>query len=221
MGRDGVEKWLWIGYLRRWELSIKFNFNASSTVCNTRKALTVSWVCRYAPRVHAVHYWCCVSRCPTLSSAVGSFPRGYGSLPGAPSSPSPSGSFPSPVRPLRPPTCTRRRALASAPTWSRCLRPSGSAPPPHSTQRTGPPTADRSLVRTKLHYTDTGYGHVVQHHQSKQAHNNSTTCCTTDSPQTDKNLPHLNILTCRDVGLWHCNVANFCPLVVTLLYNKL
>jgi len=32
---------------------------------------------------------------------------------------------------------------------------------------------------------------------------------------TDKNLPHPNILTCRDVGFfWHCDVANFCPLVV-------
>ena len=47
-----------------------------------------------------------------------------------------------------------------------------------------------------------------------RAHNNSTTCCTTDSPPTAKNLPHPNILTCRDVGLWRCNVAN-------LLYNKL
>jgi len=51
-----------------------------------------------------------------------------------------------------------------------------------------------------------------------RAHNNSTTCCTTNSPdKTNKNLPHPNILTCRDVGLWHCDVANFCPLVV--LYN--
>jgi len=50
-----------------------------------------------------------------------------------------------------------------------------------------------------------------------QAHNNSTTCCTTNSPLTNENLPHPNILTCRDVGLWHCDVANFCPLVV--LYN--
>ena len=41
-----------------------------------------------------------------------------------------------------------------------------------------------------------------------RAHNNSTTCCATNSPQTDKNLPHPNILTCRDVGLWHCDVAN-------------
>jgi len=41
-----------------------------------------------------------------------------------------------------------------------------------------------------------------------RAHNNSTTCCTTNSPATNKNLPHPNILTCRDVGLWYCDVAN-------------
>jgi len=41
------------------------------------------------------------------------------------------------------------------------------------------------------------------------------------TPPTDKNLPYPNILTCRDVGLWHCDVANLfvellcaCPLVV-------
>ena len=45
-----------------------------------------------------------------------------------------------------------------------------------------------------------------------RAHNKSTTCCTTKSPPTDKNLLHPNILICRDVGLWHCDVAN-------LLYN--
>jgi len=50
-----------------------------------------------------------------------------------------------------------------------------------------------------------------------RAHNNSTTCCTTNSLPTDKNFPHPNILTCRDVGLWHCDVANICPLV--MLYN--
>ena len=31
----------------------------------------------------------------------------------------------------------------------------------------------------------------------------------------DKNLPHPNILTCRDVGLWHCDVANCCRIVVS------
>jgi len=45
-------------------------------------------------------------------------------------------------------------------------------------------------------------------------------CCTTNSPPTDKNLPHPNILTCRDVGLWHCDVANLlyesCRIVVSL-----
>ena len=50
--------------------------------------------------------------------------------------------------------------------------------------------------------------------------NNSTTCYTTNSPPTDKNLPHPNILTCRDVGLWHCDEANFCPLMVNLLYKS-
>ena len=83
-----------------------------------------------------------------------------------------------------------------------------------------------------LHYTDTGYRRhqrtssqvvdVVQHFCSwlnllynilpatdtnVRAHNKSTTCCPKNSPPTDKNLPHPNILTCQDVGLWHCNVA--------------
>ena len=58
---------------------------------------------------------------------------------------------------------------------------------------------------------------VLYNTTNGQAHNNSTTCCATNSPPTDKNLPHHNILACRDVGLWHCDVANFCPLVV--LYN--
>jgi len=34
-----------------------------------------------------------------------------------------------------------------------------------------------------------------------RAHNNSTTCCTTNSPITDKNWPHPNILTCRALAL--------------------
>ena len=106
------------------------------------------------------------------------------------------------------------------------------------------------IFSAKLHYTDSGYGHVVQQQprtssqqvldvvqhvrrrlnllynilpatdmlyntvHNGRAHNNSATCYTTNSPPTDKNLSHLNILTCRDVGLWHCDVAN-------LLYNKL
>jgi len=64
------------------------------------------------------------------------------------------------------------------------------------------------VISAKLHYTDTGYGHVVQHTNGR-AHNNSTTCCTTNPPPTDKNLPHPNILTCRDVGLWHCMCCKF------------
>ena len=48
-----------------------------------------------------------------------------------------------------------------------------------------------------------------------RAHNNSIQLVVQQIHQpTDKNLPHHNILTCRDVELWHCDVAN-------LLYNKL
>jgi len=88
---------------------------------------------------------------------------------------------------------------------------------------------------TRTPASDTGYEHdqrtssqqvvdVVQHVRSRlnllhnilpatdttngRAHKNSTTCCTTKSPPTEKNSPHPNILTCRDVGLWHCDVAN-------------
>ena len=43
---------------------------------------------------------------------------------------------------------------------------------------------------TRTPATNTGYKHPQQ------------------TPPTDKNLPHPNILTCRDVGLWHCDVAN-------------
>jgi len=46
------------------------------------------------------------------------------------------------------------------------------------------------VVNAKLHYTDTGYEHQLR------------------TPPTDENLPHPNVLTCRDVGLWHCDVAN-------------
>ena len=80
----------------------------------------------------------------------------------------------------------------------------------------GPPVEPPLLeLSAKLHYTDTDYGHVVQHHQrtsSQQFYN----LLYDKSPPTDNNLPHPfpNILTCRDVGLWHCDVAN-------LLYNKL
>ena len=63
-------------------------------------------------------------------------------------------------------------------------------------------------VSAKLHYTDTGYGHVVQHHQRTSSQQFYNLLYTTNSPATAKNLPHPNILTYRDVGLWHCDVAN-------------
>ena len=54
-----------------------------------------------------------------------------------------------------------------------------------------------------------------------RAHNNSTTCCTTNSPPTDKNLTHRNARA-QHLDMSRCwDVANFCPLVVNLLYNKL
>jgi len=55
-------------------------------------------------------------------------------------------------------------------------------------------------VRAKLHYTDNGY----EYHQR--------------TPPTDKNLPYPNILTCRDVGLWHCEFAmwQICYRIVSL-----
>ena len=70
----------------------------------------------------------------------------------------------------------------------------------------------RCQVSAKLHYTDTGYEHRLQTPPTDttngRAHNNSTTCCTTNSPPSDRSLPHPNILTCRDVGLCYCDVAN-------------
>ena len=55
--------------------------------------------------------------------------------------------------------------------------------------------------RAKLHYTDTGYG---------RARNNSAT-----------NLPHRNAVA-QHLDMSRCwDVANFCPLVVNLLYNKM
>jgi len=76
----------------------------------------------------------------------------------------------------------------------------------HGQQRTSFWKNVNFVVRlsAKLHYTRTPATDTT----NGRAHNNSTTCCTTNSPPTDKNLPHSNILTCRDVGLWHCNVAN-------------
>jgi len=54
-----------------------------------------------------------------------------------------------------------------------------------------------SLLSAKLHYTDTGYGHVVQHHSTNgQAHNNSTTCCTTNLPHRNARAQHLDMSRC-------------------------
>jgi len=63
-------------------------------------------------------------------------------------------------------------------------------------------------LSAKLHYTDTGYGHVVYNTTNGQAHNDSTTCCTT-------NLPHRNACRAQHLDMSRCwDVANFCQLVV-------
>ena len=48
----------------------------------------------------------------------------------------------------------------------------------------------------KLHYTDTGYGHVVYNTTNGQAHNNSTSCCTTNLPHRSDRAQHLEMLGC-------------------------
>ena len=64
--------------------------------------------------------------------------------------------------------------------------------------------------------TPATYGHVVMLYNTtnRQAHNNSTTCCTTNLPHRNARAQHLDMSRCWDV-------ANFCPLVVSLLHNKL
>jgi len=59
-----------------------------------------------------------------------------------------------------------------------------------------------------LHYTDTGYGHVAQHHAPtdklttilqlvvQQMHHQRTKICHIAMPEP-------NISTCEDVGMWH------------------
>jgi len=69
-------------------------------------------------------------------------------------------------------------------------------------------------VMPKLHYTGTGYGHRLRTPQTDttdgRAHNNSTT-----------NLPHRNARALQHLDMSRCwDVANFCALVVNLLYNK-
>jgi len=68
----------------------------------------------------------------------------------------------------------------------------------------------RELLSAKLQYTDTGSGHVVQHHQrtsSQQFYNLLHNKFTTKG-QKFATSQHL------DMSRWHCDVAN-------LLYNKL
>jgi len=82
----------------------------------------------------------------------------------------------------------------------------------------GPPAFYRVSASAKLHYTDTVYGHVVQHHQR------------TTSLQFYIAMPEPNISTCQDVGMWQIFVrwwqiccTTSCRIVVSssvgVLYN--
>ena len=60
-----------------------------------------------------------------------------------------------------------------------------------------------ALLCAELHYTDTGYGHVVQHHQRIPPTDKLTTIIILQlvvqqihHHQRTKNVPHPNILTC-------------------------
>ena len=110
--------------------------------------------------------------------------------------------------------------LALAPLWPRILRQFQSLSVgllPNSTTWT--PATDMLYTTPNRHHQRTSSQQVVdavKHVRSRlnllynilpaadilynttngRAHNNSTTCCTTNSPPTDKNLPHPNIWTC-------------------------
>jgi len=73
----------------------------------------------------------------------------------------------------------------------------------------------RLPVSAKLHYTDTGYGHMLYNTTNGQAHDNSTTCCrpTTNLPHRNARAQHLDMSRCLDVAI-------LCPLEVNLSYNK-
>jgi len=68
-------------------------------------------------------------------------------------------------------------------------------------------------VRPKLHYMDTGYGHVVQHHQRTPPKDELTTIL--------QQICHIAIAGAQHLDMSRCwDVANFCPLVVNSLYKS-
>jgi len=72
----------------------------------------------------------------------------------------------------------------------------------------------QTLISAELHYTDTGYRHVVQHYQRTSSQQFYNSLYTTNLPHRNATSQHLDMSRCWDV-------ANVCPLVVNLLYNKL
>ena len=58
-------------------------------------------------------------------------------------------------------------------------------------------------LSAKLHYTDTGYGHVVQRHQQTPPTDELTTILQIVVQQICHiAMPEPNISTCQDVGMW-------------------
>ena len=62
-------------------------------------------------------------------------------------------------------------------------------------------------LRAKLHYTDTGYGHVVQHHQRTPPTDELTTIL---QQICHIAMPKPNISTCPHVGMWQIFVRWWC-----------
>jgi len=66
----------------------------------------------------------------------------------------------------------------------------------------------KQQLSAKLHYTDTGYGHVVQHHQRTSS--KLTTILQLAVQQICHiAMPEPNISTCPDVGMWQIFVRRW------------
>ena len=70
----------------------------------------------------------------------------------------------------------------------------------------------RGGLRPKLHYTDTGYGHVVQHHQRASLTDELTTILQQIGHIA---MPKTNISACQNVGMWQIFVRWWCRIVVS------
>jgi len=74
-----------------------------------------------------------------------------------------------------------------------------------------------TAVKAKLHYMDTGYGHVVQHHQRSERTPTTDELTTILQQICHTTTPEPNILTCQDVRMWQIFVQFVVQQVVELL----